>query len=397
MSEREPQLEITPDDSPSINDLVQFQAAGFSVLRSAHVGNFSPYNLAIIEAGIPLLCVDHTITGIDKNYRPENIEAGGEAARIAPMGKLVCRAGIDQLPEELVGICNGSAFVDQAHITSSRAIMGTEAIFSNTEYLRANESVVQEIVRMALAEFPQLFERIATSDGKALKLSRVSELVDGLGIMQLNDDPRAEKTAVIMPNLVDMLANFVIEALRSQQDTQFHLSGPDMVHHIKPNTPTLQNMYRRLVETASFGSQLPQQLKIRLVPTTSAKFVTTQARADRLDSLLAAMAEADAELGEIQDERKDFFSLPISLNKTARATFESEVKVRVSAIQFTVAEKLAAMPELMIEPKTAGHITQYDVMREGGLFVPDINRQFSMAELTQLSKKLGRVAGRFQL
>jgi hypothetical protein len=60
-----------------------------------------------------------------------------------------------------------------------------------------------------------------------------------------------------------------------------------------------------------------------------------------------------------------------------------------------VAEKISQIPELLVEPGTSGFITQYDVLDEGGLYVPAINRQASMAELARLSARLGRIQRRF--
>lgn len=181
------QINVVNDDSVSITDLVAKQLAGFSVLRSAHVGNLSPYNLTIAEAGIPLLSVDHTVTGADTNYFPELELSRADVQKVANLGKIVSRAAT-----------YGGVHLDQKHLEAvSFAVPGSQ-VFTNTEYLQSNEAIAGEIVGIALDESPQLFTRLATPEGNAIKRPRVDSMVSHVGVMQLNDDPKAAKESAFV-------------------------------------------------------------------------------------------------------------------------------------------------------------------------------------------------------
>jgi hypothetical protein len=395
MESTTPQLRIEKDDGLSIDELVRRKAMGFSVLRSAHVGNLSPYNLALADAGIPILSVDHNITGVDRNYMPESIATQKSQKSIAALGRLVCRSlaeanALDPSAQDK------PQFLDDFHIAAARQALPANAmIMTNTEYLRTNELVVREIVELALKEFPSIFNRLALPDGSTKKSTNASSLVKLYGIMQLNDNPREENEAVIMPNILDILANFVIESLETEQDVQYHLSGPAMVKYIDSMMPDLQELYSKLRDRASFGPRLPAKLTVKLVPTAEAKFATTLSRRSNLDSLLEAVKAADEELDVLQGARKAFFTSPGAQDSAARREATNQFKDGEAAIDLVVAEKISQIPELLVEPGTSGFITQYDVLDEGGLYVPAINRQASMAELARLSARLGRIQRRF--
>lgn len=391
-----PQLIVDKDSSVSIQDLVERKDQGISVIRSAHVGNLSPYNLSLADAGIPILSVDHNVTGIDSNYMPEVVARQTRQRTVAAIGRLVCRSVVScecvrndqQAPRQ---------FLDDLHIGAVRKAVPNAAIMTNTEYLRANESVVQEIVSLALKEFPCVFTRTSQPDGSTKKEPNAASLVNTLGIMQLNDDPRAEQEAVIMPNILDILANFVIESLESESDIQYHLSGPAMIKYIDGLLPELQALYARCKWSPSLGPRLPDTLTVKLVPTADARFATTATRKTKLDEVLQANQEAEAELLGLQAERKSFFSSPSSKNNGTRSSFLASVNEREKALDLKVAEKLSTIPEVLINPGTPGFITQYDLIEEGGLYVAPVNTTASMAELARLSLRLMGIQRRFQL
>jgi hypothetical protein len=372
-----PTIEIIKDDRVNVDDLVRLQTAGFSVLRSAHIGNLSPYNLTLADAGLPILSVDHTITGVDTNYFPESINTQTGSTIIAPLGKLACRTK-----------ASTGEYLDELHLAAVQRNITNAKTFTNTEYLQANKPTIDEIVRVTLAEFPELFNRMALPDGSSQRQNDAAHFVTLLGVMQLNDQPRAEKQAVIMPNILNIAANFVIEALQSQQATQYHLSGAAMVKYIGTLMPTINQLYARLQQTASFGGSLPAHLTVRLVPTTPAKFATTVARAPKLDALLKTYQAASTALAELEERRRTFFGGSLAADTGAREQFVATAKSQQAAIEREVAGYIAEIPELFIEPGTPGFVTQYDVENEGGLYVPAINRTASMAQLAAMSHKL---------
>ena len=63
-------------DSLSLNDLVALRAQGFSVLKSPHVGNQHPSNLACAALQLPLEMVTFTSPSKDVNFHPHLRIAG---------------------------------------------------------------------------------------------------------------------------------------------------------------------------------------------------------------------------------------------------------------------------------------------------------------------------------
>lgn len=383
------QIDVITDDTVSIADLVAKQLAGFSVVRSAHVGNLSPYNLTIAEAGIPVLSVDHTVTGIDTNYFPENVMNQSGTKMVAPLGRIVSRATTFD-----------GGQLDQLHLDSARLAVPGSQVFTNTEYLRANEAVANEIVSIALDVSPHLFVRVATPDGRTdNKRLRVDTLVDSVGIMQLNDNPKAEETAVIMPNELDILINFVAEFLNSGEAVQYHLSGPDMVKYISSRMGEINKMYEAVASRASFGSLLPSSLTVRLVPSSAARFATTVERGQKLEGLINMYLAVEEELDVLAQRRSTFFNSVLSKDIEFKRAFVAQTKSTEASFERLVAEKVAELPELFLTPggnnKQGGFITQYDVIAEGGLYVPEVNRTFSMARLGAMSLALEKIQRRY--
>ncbi|HVX23889.1 MAG TPA: hypothetical protein VG992_00905 [Candidatus Saccharimonadales bacterium] len=400
-------IQIIVDDSVSINDLLQKQAEGFSVMRSAHVGNLQPYNLSLAAAGIPMLLVDHNLTGkldpdmkgVDRSYFPEAVKTQAGNQLIAAPGRLACRALVEQ-PVSL-GITTAGPFVDQLHIAAIRHAIPKADIVTNTEYLRRNEAVAGEIIRLATEVLPRSFGRMVSEDGSVATTFNAAASAQVSGVLQLSDDPRAEKRAALVPNDVDILTNFVIEALKTERTTQFHLSGMDMVTYlVNEKNGILANvnrLYDAVRERTSFGARLPRKLKVHLVPSFAARFATTTQRATQLDQLLTALDEAEAGKAELVARKKAFFTSEQVRNRALRESFEGRARADQTALIDTVITTANELPELFTPPRTPGFVTQYDVLREGGLFVPPCNQQLSMGQLASRAKLLTDIRERRRL
>ncbi|MFZ1250006.1 MAG: hypothetical protein WAR37_00955 [Candidatus Microsaccharimonas sp.] len=367
-------LEIQPNDSVSINDLTGLQKQGFSVMRSAHVGNLSPYNLTLAASGIRMLLVDHNVTGVDKNYFPEKQLSQGSIVELADDGLVVSRA------------VTSNGFLDEVHINAIKQALPEANVFTNTEYLQTNAAIASEITALALAYKPELFERIVKADGTTAQVPNGADLVDKFGVLQLANNPRAEKTAVIMPNLLDILINFVVEALESEQETQYHISGPDMIRYINSLQKDLQDLYQIVRNNASFGSLLPSQLNVQLVPASDARFATTlsyekelQAVFDELDAAVIAQSALNA-------RRKNFFSQQ-SQTDDARQRFIATSNTDKLTIERKLVQQTERVPGLFTPPRQPGFITQYDVVNDG-LAIAPANITKPLGELSTITKEL---------
>lgn len=367
-------LEIQPNDTVSINDLVGLQERGFSVMRSAHVGNLSPYNLTLAASGIRMLLVDHNVTGVDKNYFPEKQLSQGSSVELASDGLVVSR------------VPTSTGFLDEQHIGAMRQALPEATFFTNTEYLQTNDSVASEITALALTYKPELFERIVKADGTTAQVANGAELVDTLGILQLASDPRAERPAVIMPNLLDILINFVVESLESDQQTQYHISGPDMIRYINSLQTDLQDLYQVVRNNASFGTRLPAVLTVQLVPAADARFATTSPYEKDLEAVFEEFDAATVALRALNTKRKNFFTQQDQTNQ-ARQEFIAKSNAEKLAIEQSLVQQTERVPGLFTPSRQPGFITQYDVINDG-LAIAPANVSKPLGELSTITKEL---------
>lgn len=373
-------IEITINDQLSVAELQQKQSEGFSVLRSAHVGNVRPYNMVLANAGIPLLCVDHTITGIDRNYLPESVVKAGQRDIIAPSEQLVCASRVAASLQPL----------SEFHLGNLADAVPGANTFTNSQYLMSNYELTEEITTLAAEAMPGLFHRIAYEGIAQRKRDAAAEL-GRIGTLQLN---QGTANGVIIPNELDIILNFVIETLKSERQTQYHLSGPDMVKYIDQEQEELDALYEMVKVDSSIGDQLPDTLKVELVPTTAARFATTKQRAPILESLLGTFNFVTQEQVNIKERRKSFFASDESRESERRDSFISDIKVEESKLEQLLLDEISNMPELFGTNTDTNFISQYDVIDEGGLFVPELTMTLPMVALDGIYKSLQRVRKR---
>lgn len=379
-------IEIQPEPNVSIADLQTLQRQGFSVLRSAHVGNMRGYNLTLADAGIPFMLVDHNIVtdnpnnGGDRNYLPGAVVTK-ETLRPLPVSQLGGLSLKTTVEDE---------FVDTFHIRHMREAFPDTEIVTNTDYVRAEEAVSSLIVNTALATQPESFTRVVEADGtirKAEEGSSFANLAPTYGILQLNDDPRTER-GIMIPNDVDMLIGFVIEALRTQRPEQYHLSGPDMKQYTKDLNcrQRINSLFNDVRQRTPLGDLLPDQLVVKLVPTDEARFVTTSGRAPALQALFDLLAEKDI----LRARKGDFMRTnPPELERDA---YVSASRQQEAALRQEIGEIAGELDELFVPPREAPFVSQYDAI-ETGLFMPSENSTLPMSALAALTKQLRKMRG----
>ena len=76
-------FKISIHDDISIADLLVINKRGGVVLKTPHVGNIYPNNLAIASLGIPMLFYDRTLGNKDFNFHPNKIIVGGKSEILA--------------------------------------------------------------------------------------------------------------------------------------------------------------------------------------------------------------------------------------------------------------------------------------------------------------------------
>ena len=78
----------------SLQQLVDLHRAGQPVVKTPHVGNAYPNNLACASVGLPMLFVDHTVSGKDRNFHPQCVIVNGQSEVIADHGQLLTHATV---------------------------------------------------------------------------------------------------------------------------------------------------------------------------------------------------------------------------------------------------------------------------------------------------------------
>jgi hypothetical protein len=362
-------LTVEVDGNISVDDLVGLRADGFDVTRSAHVGNLSAYNLTLAEAGIPLLLVDHNQTGRDTNYFPELVMSRAAEEQIAPLGKIVCRTAVDD-----------GQYLDQVHVSGIVSALPGADVVTNTEYVRQNVDIAEATVAAAEVLVPDLFNRITTDDGIMQRIS--NGRFAGAEIMQLADDPRAEKIMRVLPNVVDVVIGFAVQARESGRETIYHISGPDMVKYFKGEAELVSRLYAQVAALPGMGD-LPKSLDVKIVPGSSAVFATTKSKEAELLALEEAIVELVAYEESSGQERKAFFTGPSAKDAGARQEIIGRINGTLEELRQSIVLAAAEIPEITKGPRNPKFVTQYDVAREG-LVVAGINRTLTFEKLNQM-------------
>lgn len=394
-------IEVTQQPNLSLDDMRVAMENGTGVVRSAHIGNLRGYNLAVASMGIPMLLVDHNIVAQfpgdagDNNYLPGSLVTNED---IQPLN--VSRVGGLALQTTVKDPSTGvEVFLDELHVNSLRSAFPGTKFVTNTNYIREFADLADETIAIATQVAPQIFRAVVEADGtlrrepvalSSYQQRNFASLLPSYGTLQLATDPRTER-GVLMPNEVDIVINFMIEALKSGSEHQIHLSGPDMQLYMKnPNiTGILQSLYQGILEKASFKKSLPETLRVDLVPADQARFVGKLAGSTILNAIFdATVKEAD------QNQLKGaFMRSPLARDTNSRAIALKQFKAEALAISTGLSQLAKEADELFVGSRQAPYLSQYDVLSDGGMNMPTSNRRMTMQELKNLFKRLVKMRG----
>ncbi|MCA9313801.1 hypothetical protein KDA08_05835 [Candidatus Saccharibacteria bacterium] len=386
-------VEIEPNIS--LQQVKNEMQSGTSVMRSAHVGNLRGYNLAIAQMEIPLLLVDHN--KVIQTPSDRDLIAGGDANYLA--GSIVTREKVMPLKVSQLGGLSlrtevthpetgGLQFVDELHVSAIKEVFPATSVVTDTEYLRSQIDLAGEAVAIALQNYPELFKRVVEADGTVRTTTQAPMLYEKYGILQLNDDPKTER-GVLIPNDVDIVINFIIECIRSERSTQIHLSGPDMVQYLKGSASRdqLAALYNTIHTEASFGTQLPEDIVIKLVPTAEARFVSTEPYALAIEKLFQLLEEKDA----LRNERATFFKSESAKDTNKKAPFLQKCKQEESRIDNILTTALTDASEIFQDSQAAPFVSQYDLLQGDTLVTLQQNINLTMHELKMVTNALSKI------
>lgn len=371
-------LSINKPKDISLEMLQYKKQEGFSVQRSAHVGNHRMYNLILANAGVDMLLVDHNLTTRDTNYSPEKIIQNGESSELTDQIFTLSLRTRSNYGTSFEGL-----FLDEIHSQSLSEAFPNTQVTTNTDYLRENETIVAEIITISSQVMPELFNRQALSSGTVQKLQSPITSISPSNLLQLRDDPRAEESAIMIPNEVDIICNFVIEALSCGRDTLFHVSGPDMINYINSILPSLQKLYSQLAQ-ASFASKLPDKLNIELVAGTSFRVGCTATNQPDLEPFADIFADFSEFETESSNAKRRFFK---GKNPTSQEKIEflDTLRFERESLIFALRKHFQRL-QGMLEQDGSTYVSQYDVISDNGLYVPEQLSSLTIASLNQILK-----------
>ena len=173
-------------DDISIAELMEINKNGGRVLKTPHIGNIYPNNLALISLGIPTLLYDRTIGIKDKSFYPHKIVYNGIAEQIADPTILSTHSRVKRQPKNFIFRENlvGRKITD-LHLAILKQALPRGNFFTYTQYLEDNKEIASEIVKVIAKKFPQIWYRFVNEEGSIEKIdSPTSEQIFAKGIFE---------------------------------------------------------------------------------------------------------------------------------------------------------------------------------------------------------------------
>ncbi len=281
-------LSIVERADLSLADLARMVAAGDSLVRSPHVGNWSLYNCAVAATGARMVVYDRTTPHHDANYFPGYQLLGTAATNMIakPTDQRMVTHLVTDRQSGDVAKCTPLV---EAHMSSLRAALPHARLETMSDYLARHADAVQEVVSCLLAHgFDAGWTRRVDENGAVLSIK--GALADNLrehGIFR-SGTGSSETSGALQPNAYNVLLFAVLEALDHNTNVVTHLSGPDMINYVHDMADDLSAMYNTVATHTSLGDRLPRALTFQIVPTAYARFVAPSDRSEELDALLGA-------------------------------------------------------------------------------------------------------------
>ncbi len=348
---------ITPNDRLSLADLAALAKRGAYVVKTPHVGNAYPNNLAVASLGIPLLLVDQTIGARDRNFHPHRLIAGGRAETIADGSVLTTHARVTRAPSRFAERFPLGARTAEAHVRALRDAFPRAAIETESQRARRCQEILLPLLEILTDLAPHEWRRRVDGAGcvRDAVCTRGWRGVAADGIHGFS----ADGAGWIVPNAWNLLADGVIGSLESGRDTVYELSGPDMIRYYKKLLPEMSRLYDLL--RPRFPRRLPETVRMEMAPAAEMRLVTTRRRAAALEALVEAHLRLDAHhhaggfLRALDGARKEE---AIRAHGANRARLVERVRAAAHDC-----------PEIFYRIEEANCLTQYDLLGGEELWV----------------------------
>ncbi|MDA0208133.1 MAG: hypothetical protein O3B64_01860 [bacterium] len=345
---------VTHRPDLSIDDLLQLMRSGKPVYKTPHAGNFYPNNLALAALGIPMKLVDHNRGEKDKNFHPHVVVMNGAQYEVANPTLLSAGAALLTVPESLRGYALPGDTAAEFHYRTLRAAIPTMdgELWSRSVGRRGGP--MYELCAIVAEIAPQLFTRYMHEDGstrlvtaREARLLIANEHIQGL---------RGNREGVVIPNVVCILADGLVDTYLYRTEEVYSLSGPDMFRYIKHMQDQLDMLFAAAQDRVSWN--VPETITMNMVNVSPMRFTVPRRRQAALDAVMNAylsVIAADSQWNQIMREA----------NPASRRALAASRKAERAVLIVALREALQGCSEILYRIEDGVFTSQYDLLRTG--------------------------------
>ena len=347
-------------DDISLNNLLKIINSGGRVLKTPHIGNIYPNNLAIITLNIPTLLYDRNIGFKDKSFHPHKIIFDSRNEEISDPGilsthsKIILQPSIFKVSENVIG----TSIVD-FHMSILEKSIPNSNIFTYSYYIKQNKKLITKIVKEVVKEFPELWHNLVDINGVVHKKNNpsIKEILD-IGIFGIDK----EKEGWIIPNPVNILFHGTVDAIMFNTKDIYLLSGPDMYLYIKEYEEILNSLYGHIRKIPDLG--LPDSVNCYIIPTINMRFIIKYEKKYILDQLV----DLYKNYKYVYDKIKNYFKNPdqdIDINYLIKE--KNKIKLQIINLFKTYYSDFERVMFYDINKENC--FTQYDLFNSSGIYI----------------------------
>lgn len=337
----------------SLADLSNLHQSGAAVVKTPHIGNIYPNNLAVAQQRIPLLLNDRTIGHKDRNFHPHLLIENKQATVVACDQSLTYHSTFTR---RVNGYTIGSSVVD-VHTNKLRNIFPQTRIETYTQYQQRHKLIFLSILDILIRDHFQLFERYVDSNGKIEYIK--PSCYQAVNIQKIHGLSNL-KEGWLIPNILTIFICGICEAVDFNTHETYHLSGPDMVRYIGKLQPALNSLYNQVKLHSSL--ELPDSLDYYLIPASEMRLAVHKSRKNILDNLMSAYLDMTSY------EQLRRMSMRTASSEQRKIMLTKIMKARKSDKRH-LTEAVKMCPDIFYDIASASYLSQHDLSSASDLYV----------------------------
>lgn len=337
----------------SLAELRRLHERGEHVLKTPHVGNHYPNNLAVAALGIPLVCVDRTIGARDRNFHPHRLIHAGRAEDIADPHRVVTHVRVDRAHSHFADRFPVGGSVLAGHMRALRDAFPATKIQTEAESLMGQGDRIFDFLEAATRARPTAWTRFVEADGTVVERRPTPRPWQEIRREGIHSIALQNGAGWIIPNEWCILWDSVVAALDGKPDV-YELSGPDMIRYIGRLAPDIDRTYGAMREALPSWT-LPEQVTFHIVPVAAMRFAVASDRRPALEHLITTYRR----MGELREEWSARIQARTGEARRAEITRIAEERPRETE---RLREAVHAVPEIFYEIERADFLSQYDLL-----------------------------------